>query len=48
MLWTLTLILLVLWALGVLAGVAGAWVHLLLGAAVVLGVAARLTGRRGG
>lgn len=46
MLWTLTLVLLVLWALGVLAGVAGAWLHLLLGAAVALGAAALLTGQQ--
>jgi hypothetical protein len=46
MLWTLILILVVLWALGLIAAVGGAFIHLLLVIAVVVLVAQLLSGRR--
>ena len=46
MLWTLALIALVLWALGVLAGIAGGFVHALLVGAALLAGAALIAGRR--
>jgi len=46
MLWTLILILLVLWALGLITAVGGAFIHLLLIVALVVLVAQLLTGRR--
>ncbi|HLY14454.1 MAG TPA: lmo0937 family membrane protein [Candidatus Limnocylindrales bacterium] len=46
MLWTLIVILLVLWALGLITAVGGAFIHLLLLLAVVVLVAQLLTGRR--
>jgi len=46
MLWTLILILLVLWALGLITAVGGAFIHLLLIVALVVVVAQLLTGRR--
>jgi len=45
-LWTLIVILLVLWALGLITAVGGAFIHLLLLLAVVVLVAQLLTGRR--
>lgn len=46
MLWTLLLVLLVLWALGFGFGVAGSLVHLLLVVAVIVFVVQFLQGRR--
>lgn len=46
MLWTLALIALVLWALSVLTGVAGGFVHALLVLAALLAGAALIAGRR--
>lgn len=46
MLWTLIVILLVLWALGLITAVGGAFIHLLLIVALVVLVAQLLTGRR--
>ncbi len=46
MLWTLIVILLVLWALGLVTAVGGAFIHLLLIVALVVLVAQLLTGRR--
>ncbi len=47
MLWTLLLILLVMWALGLGFGVAGNLIHLILVVAVVLLLVQLLQGRRG-
>jgi len=46
MLWTLIVILLVLWVLGLITAVGGAFIHLLLIVALVVLVAQLLTGRR--
>ena len=47
MLWTITIVLLVLWLLGVVSGSAlGYWIHILLVAAVVVLVIQLLSGRR--
>ena len=46
MLWTLIVILLVLWVLGLITVVGGAFIHLLLIVALVVLVAQLLTGRR--
>ena len=46
MLWTILVILVALWALGLLASVGGAFIHLLLVLALVVFVAQILTGRR--
>ncbi len=46
MLWTLLVVLLVLWLLGFLANVGGAAIHLLLVIALVVFIAQLLTGRR--
>ena len=46
MLWTILVILLALWLLGLVASVGGAFIHLLLILAVVVFVAQLLTGRR--
>jgi hypothetical protein len=46
MLWTILVILLALWLLGLVASVGGAFIHLLLVLAVVVFVAQLLTGRR--
>lgn len=46
MLWTIVLILVVLWALGLITAVGGAFIHVLLIIAVVVLVAQLLTGRR--
>ena len=46
MLWTLLVILLVLWALGLVANVGGSLVHLLLVVAAVVLIVNLLSGRR--
>ncbi len=46
MLWTILLILLIMWALGLGFGVAGSLIHLLLVVALVVLVVQVLTGRR--
>lgn len=46
MLWSILLILLVMWALGLGFGVAGGLIHLLLVIAVVILVVQLITGRR--
>jgi hypothetical protein len=46
MLWTILVILLVLWLLGLVSGVAGSFIHLLLVIALVIFVINLLTGRR--
>src|SRR4051794_16191465 len=46
MLWTILVVLIVLWALGLLASVGGAAIHLLLVLALVVLVAQLLSGRR--
>jgi hypothetical protein len=46
MLWTILVILLALWLLGLVASVGGAFVHLLLVLAIVVFVAQLMTGRR--
>ena len=47
MLWTILVVLVVLWALGLLTAVGGAAIHLLLVLALVVLVAQLLTSRRG-
>lgn len=46
MLWTLFVILLVLWALGLISGVGGGLIHLLLVIAVIVLIIRLVTGRR--
>jgi hypothetical protein len=46
MLWTILVILLVLWLLGLIANVGGGFIHLLLVVALVIFVINLLTGRR--
>jgi len=46
MLWTIALILVVLWALGLIGGVAGGLIHALLVLAVIIIAVNLLTGRR--
>jgi len=46
MLWTIVVILLVLWLLGFIGNVAGGLIHLLLVVAAIVLVAQLLTGRR--
>ena len=46
MLWTILVILLALWLLGLVASVGGAFIHLLLVLAVIVFAAQLLTGRR--
>ena len=46
MLWTILVVLLVLWALGLIAGIGGALIHLLLLAAGVILIFQLFTGRR--
>jgi hypothetical protein len=46
MLWTILVVLLVLWLLGLLSGVAGSLIHALLVIALIVLVAQFLTGRR--
>jgi hypothetical protein len=48
MLWTILIILLVMWALGFGFGVAGSLIHILLVVAVVVLIVNLLQGRRGG
>ena len=48
MLWTITIILFVLWLLGVVSGYTlGSWIHLLLVLAVIVLIFNLLSGRRG-
>jgi Family of unknown function (DUF5670) len=47
MLWTLVLILLVLWLLGFSFHIAGGIIHILLVIAVIVGLVQLFTGRRG-
>jgi hypothetical protein len=46
MLWTILLILLVLWVLGLIANIGGAWIHALLVIAAVVLVINLLSSRR--
>jgi Family of unknown function (DUF5670) len=46
MLWTILAVLVVLWLLGLLAGIGGGLVHLLLVVAVIVFIAQMLSGRR--
>jgi hypothetical protein len=46
MLWTIIVILLVLWALGLVTAIGGAFIHLLLILAVIVLAAQLLSGRR--
>jgi hypothetical protein len=46
MLWTIIVILLILWALGLIASVGGAFIHLLLVLALVVVLVQLLSGRR--
>jgi hypothetical protein len=46
MLWTILAILVVLWLLGLLANVGGAFIHLLLIVAVIVLIAQLVSGRR--
>jgi len=46
MLWTIIVILLVLWALGLITAIGGAFIHLLLILAVIVLAAQLLSGRR--
>lgn len=46
MLWTIVVVLLVLWALGLIAGIGGGLIHALLVLAVIVIVVNLLTGRR--
>jgi hypothetical protein len=48
MLWTITIILFVLWLLGVVSGYTlGSWIHLLLVLAIIVLIFNLLSGRRG-
>jgi len=48
MLWTITVILVILWLLGVVSGYTlGSWIHLLLVLAVIVLIFNLLSGRRG-
>jgi hypothetical protein len=48
MLWTITIILVVLWLLGVVSGYTlGSWIHLLLVLAIIVLIFNLLSGRRG-
>ena len=48
MLWTITVILVILWLLGVVSGYTlGCWIHLLLVLAVIVLIFNLLSGRRG-
>jgi hypothetical protein len=48
MLWTITIILVVLWALGLVSGYAlGGWIHILLVLAIIVLIFNLLSGRRG-
>ena len=46
MLWTLFVILIVLWALGLISGVGGGLIHILLVIAVIVLIIRLVTGRR--
>jgi hypothetical protein len=46
MLWTIVVVLLVLWALGLIAGIGGGLIHALLVLAVIIIAVNLLTGRR--
>jgi hypothetical protein len=46
MLWTIVVVLLVLWALGLIAGIGGGLIHALLVLAVIVIAVNLLTGRR--
>ena len=46
MLWTILVILLVLWVLGLIANIGGAWIHLLLVIAAIVLIINLLGGRR--
>ena len=46
MLWTILAVLVVLWLLGLLAGIGGSLIHFLLVIAVIVFIAKILTGRR--
>ena len=46
MLWTIVVVLLVLWALGLIAGIGGGLIHVLLVLAVIVIAVNLLTGRR--
>ncbi len=46
MLWTIVLILLVLWALGLIGGIGGGLIHVLLVLALIIIAVNLLTGRR--
>ena len=48
MLWTITIILVILWAVGMVSGYTlGSWIHLLLVLAVIVLIFNLLSGRRG-
>lgn len=48
MLWTITIILVILWLLGVVSGYTlGSWIHLLLVLAIIILIFNLLSGRRG-
>jgi hypothetical protein len=48
MLWTITIILVILWLLGVVSGYTlGSWIHLLLVLAIIVLIFNLLSGRRG-
>jgi len=47
MLWTIVVVLLVLWALGLIGGIGGGLIHALLVLAVIIIAVNLLTGRRG-
>jgi hypothetical protein len=47
MLWTIVVVLVVLWALGLIGGIAGGLIHALLVLAVIIIAVNLLTGRRG-
>ena len=46
MLWTIVVVLIVLWALGLVTAVGGAFIHLLLVLAIIVIAAQLLSGRR--
>lgn len=46
MLWTILVVLLVLWLIGLVANIGGGLIHLLLGVALIVFVINLLTGRR--
>ncbi len=46
MIWTIIIILIVLWLLGVITGPIGGWIHLLLVIAIIVFIVDLLRGRR--